>query len=242
MYKVSAKEFDEDLKDYLDGLVRDLPKATASMLTWMGQAAKKKVTERMPELFDRPVPWTVNSTYLQAATAESLAAEVYIKRLSINSLEHHIDGGKRPAKGLEKLMRSAGILRGSHQYVVPGRGMKLDAYGNIPRGQVNKILSAIGAQRDVGVTSNTSARSRRRNKNQARYFVVSSGALSISGRRRLPPGVWWKRDKTRITPLLLFVKSTSYKRRYPFFEIVEDAAYDAMPAAADRALERFALR
>ena len=236
MFRVDTKSFDV-LSEQLAHLREDLPKATAMTLTFMGQAGKAAADAEVLRVFDRPTPWTQKSTYLTAAKVDTLQAEVYIKDLSINSLAHHIDGGKRRAKGLEKRLRTAGALKGSWQYVVPGRGLKLDAFGNIPRGEINKILSALQAQIDP--TANTTARSKRRNKNQGRYFVIT-GASSLVTRKRLPPGVWYRGGdgaNSYIKPLLIFVKSTAYQRRYHFFERVEDAAADAMDASVDKAID-----
>lgn len=241
MYRIDTKGFDE-LGEMLAHLREDLPKATAMTLTFMGQAGKAAADAEVLKVFDRPTPWTQKSTYLVSAKVDNLQAEVYVKDLSINSLAHHIDGGKRRAKGMEKLLRSAGVLKGAWQYVVPGRGLKLDAFGNIPRGEVNKILSALKAQFDP--LANTTAKSRKRNKNQARYFVLT-GASSLVTRKRLPPGVWYRGgdgETSYIKPLLIFVKSTSYRRRYPFFERVEDAAADAMEPGVDYAIDRLRAR
>jgi hypothetical protein len=240
-FRIDTKGFDE-LGEMLAHLREDLPKATAMTLTFMGQAAKAAAAKEVLRAFDRPTPWTQKSTYLKSAKVDNLQAEVYIKDLSINSLAHHIDGGKRRAKGMEKLLRSAGVLKGSWQYVVPGSGLKLDAFGNIPKGEINKILSALKAQFDP--LANTTAKSRKRNKNQSRYFVIT-GASSMVTRKRLPPGVWYRGGdgaQSYIKPLLIFVKSTAYQRRYRFFEVTEDAAADAMEAGVDKAIDTLRAR
>jgi hypothetical protein len=238
MIRIDTKGFDE-LGEMLAHLREDLPKATAMTLTFMGQAAKKAAEDAILKKFDRPTPWIQKSIYLRAASVADLSAVVFVKDESINALAHHIDGGKRRAKGMEKLLRLAGVLKGSHQYIVPGRGMKLDAFGNIPRGEVNKILSALKAQSDRINNSGRNVDAWKRNKNQSRYFVVTD-LKSIVTKNRLHPGVYYRGGngaKTYIKPMLIFVKSTMYRSRWDFFQFTEDAAADAMEPSVDKAID-----
>jgi hypothetical protein len=162
-----------------------------------------------------------------------LEAIVFIKYGSISSLGHHVEGGQRRAKASEKLLRYKGIL-GSNEYVVPSLALKLDKYGNVPKGLMNKILSSMGAQRDA--YANTTKKSLSRNAGQGDFFALKR-------QKGTHPGIYRRKgskSNPRLDPVLMFVKSTRYKRRYPFYEIVEKAAYSEMPSALDRALKRVA--
>jgi len=233
MLKLTLEHFDE-VQAELDRLGKNMPKAAAMAITWMAQAGKKATVEKIPKIFDRPTKWTRESTFMKAANMRTLEAVVYIKDGSVSSLEHHIEGGRRKAKASETLLRRKGILRGANQYIVPSLSLKLDKYGNVPRGTMNKILSSLGAQLDSH--ANSTKRSIKRNRSQGDYFVLAR-------QKGTHPGIYKRKgskSNPRLEPVLMFVKSTTYKRRYPFHEIVEDAAYDEMPRAIDRALKKIA--
>lgn len=235
MLKVKLEGF-EDVRKELNRLGRDMPKAAAMTLTWMAQAGKKAAEKKIPKIFDRPTKWTRGSTYMKAANMRTLEATVWIKDGSVSSLAHHIDGGPRRAKASETLLRRKGILRGSNQYIVPSLSLKLDQSGNVTKGMMNKILSSLGAQHDS--YANTTRKSLKRNKGQGDFFVVA-------GQRGVQSGIYKRVGGKRnagLKPVLIFVKATRYKRRYPFHEIVEDAAYDAFPSAINRALDRIGMK
>jgi len=130
-------------------------------------------------------------------------------------------------------MRQKGILRGSNWYTAPAKRLKLDPYGNIGMARINKVMSAIGAQFDD--RQNTTAASIKRNPDQANYFLLNRQNATT------PPGVYETKGRgvdRQLQPVMIFVKKTQYKRRLPFYEVVEDAAHDAMPAAIDHAINR----
>ncbi len=246
MIKLDEAAFRDDfqkIKIWLSHAEKEIPFAIAFTLTKMGQAGKAGVVKNLPKVFKNPTPWTKNSIYLQIATKTNLVAEVGIKDGSggvkgtarggsRSFLLHHITGGKRPEKGYENLLRKKGILVGSNQYTVPAKRTKLNQYGNMTMAQINKILSAVGAQSDVGTTSNTSANSLKRNAGQGGYFVVKSS-------KGTPAGIYQTKgsgSNQTLQPVLIFVKSTSYRRRFPFHEIVSDDGYDAMDQAMDDVL------
>lgn len=231
MFRADLKNY-EEVRSELRRLGRNIPKAAAMSLTWAGQAAKAAANEKTKKVFDRPTRWTTESTYLKAANARTLQAVVFIKDGSIKSLAHHIEGDPRPAKASEKLLRWKGVLRGSNQYIVPSLALRLDRYGNVPRGMMNKILSSVGAQLDRH--ANTSTKSLKRNASQGDFFVVAR-------QRGTHPGIYRRKggkSNPRLDPVLMFIKSTKYRRRYPFYETVEDSFYDALPGAINRSIDR----
>jgi len=231
MLRIRFEHFDEVERE-LRHLGRDMPKAAAMAITWAAQAGKQATQKKMDRIFDRPTKWTRESTFLQAADMRTLEATVYIKEGSLSSLAHHVEGGRRRTKTSEDLLRQKGILKGSHQYIVPSLALKLDKYGNVPYGLMNRVLSSVGAQRDKA--SNTTAKSLRRNAGQGDFFILRRQKGTHPGIYRRKGG----KKNPRLDPVLMFVKSVNYKRRYPFHEIVEDAAYDDLPRAISLALKR----
>lgn len=226
--QILVKGYAEDLDRInreLSAFSKDIPKAMAFALNDMGFAARDKVKSTMPKYFDRPTSWVINGIRLEQATVASQQAKVDVKQESYNALVHHIEGGQRRPKVTEKRLRTAGVLIGSWQYIIPARRLSKNSYGNINAGIYQKVLLAMGAQKDPFANSTKLA---------GKYFVSTA-------QNGLPAGIFEVvgRGKNRdLKPVFLFVKKTSYSRRWPFFKVNEDAAYDAMPQAIDKAMVR----
>ncbi len=200
---------------------RQLEYASSKTIWDIAQNIKKEERFFMENIFDRPTPWTLNSLY--TARVAYMTSAVGIKSDSFGYkgtaagqyLKPQVYGGTRPQKRMEKWLKMyAGMP--ANLYVVPGRGARLDQYGNMSRGQLIQILSYLQAHPDSYAW--TTPRSLRRNKKPRKYFVVAGGNAA---ERRLHPGVYWERGPRDIIPVLLFVRMPIYRKRFPFFEIGE---------------------
>jgi hypothetical protein len=219
------------VKHDLDQLVRKLkvradqvPFATAVALTRTAQIAQARIEDAFPRVFDRPTPYTQKSLYLKPATKTRLEALIKLKddagkgTPAAKYLLAQIIGGKRNYKRFEMSLYLKGILPQGY-YAVPGQGAQIDAFGNMNRGQIIKVLSALkAAERVSGFMANRTETSKKRRKNLPEYFVAPVGG-------HLYPGVY-QRFKfamgNAIKPILVFVKPPEYKKRLPFSEIVND--------------------
>ena len=65
---------------------------------------------------------------------------------------HQFKGGSRNIKRLEMRLSRLGILPAG-MYVAPGRGARLDQYGNMHRGDVTAMLTQLGAFVEPGIRS-----------------------------------------------------------------------------------------
>lgn len=202
---------------------RQVPFVVAKALTKTGQLAQQSIKDAMPHVFDRPTPYTLNSTYLKPATRSNLEALVKLKDeaykgLAANKwLSAEVKGGARNMKRSERSLQIKGFLK-DNQQIVPASGATLDGYGNIKSGQMTKILSAVSASSDPMQNATKASRKRGRSrKRKEEYFVGSPGG------GRLPMGVYQRTGfgfGSAIKPVLLFTKKGSYKKRLPFYEIV----------------------
>lgn len=212
MIRVVAKGF-EQAKAELARYERQVPFATALALTRTAEIAKRAVEAEMGSVFDRPTRWTLNSLRLFPAKKNNLVARVWMKNEADKSvpatrwLNPQIDGGQRQDKRTEKLLRDRGILP-SGKYVVPGRDAKLNQFGNISRGQIQKILSGLGAQFDPYQNSTASARS---SANKRAFFVLGRGDEAA--------GIAQRTGRSSIKILLAFVSRPSYGRRLDFYGV-----------------------
>lgn len=212
----------------LERVKRDqIPYATALALTRTALEVKAQEVREMKRVFDRPTSFTLNSVYVRGANKKTLTAYVglkYLDRLDESYLDPQIIGGPRRLKRFEVLLQARGILRKGY-YAVPASGARLDRFGNVSRGQIQQILSALGAQFDRYANRSDSAASRRNARN-AQYFVPppwSHLALGIYQRFGFARG-------SAIKPVFIFVQQPpTYRARLDFDGIGDRTAQKEFP-------------
>lgn len=205
-------EVRREIRDFSD---RQVPFAIAKALTRTAEAARDRARTEMTRVFDRPKPFTLNSLYILKATKKSLEASVGIKDVSSKGtpasryLAPQIAGGDRQSKRFERVLHSFGGGRGKAQ-VVPGAGVPLDKHGNVSRGRVNTILKRL---RVAGAGKSAQAQ-------QEGYFMGRP-----EDRPDLPEGVW-KHERSRLVPVLVFVRKVEYRSRFAIRDIVRQTVED----------------
>lgn len=227
-----------------------LPFAAAKALTKTGQQVKAAETDEIVKTVDNPTAYTRRAVFLQGATKTRLEARVWLK--DGDRPEHYllplIEGGGRPLKRFEERLRMTGYMQ-ANERAVPGSAIQLDAYGNISRGTVNKILSQLRTAVVSGDYSNASNSKRSRAKRSVVQYFVSKGssqqrkgwahAKRTTFQQHLPRGVWERRVHawgTSVRPVLLFVKSTAYSKRVDFFGVAERVINTFLKVNAEQAV------
>ncbi len=237
----------------LDRLEREqLPFAAALALTRTAQIVADDIRGEMQLVFDRPTPATLNSLYIQPATKDRMEARVWIKdgrnatpsgsvvgqagrwgkgRAASKWLTPEIYGGPRDEKGIESMLRRRGVLKPG-QFIVPGDKMQLDAYGNLGRGVLNKILSGASLFTEEGYNANAtdSARSRKKG-NSKRYFVMHN-----SNREPFAIAERTRKGRAGLRIVLAFAQQPTYRKSLDFFGIAERSAEAALPIEFEKAL------
>lgn len=220
-----------------------LPFATALALTRTAEMVKLEESKEMQRVFRSPTPYTLNALYLKPATKTRLEAKVWVKDASAKGtpatkyLLPQVYGGERNTKRFESLMRDRDYMTAS-EYVVPAEGAQLDAYGNLSRGQLSKILAQLQAAFDPRQRETPTSRKRslRRKARGGRYFI---GGAPGRG-KHLPRGVW-ERLTTGfgygVRPVLLFVRRPVYVPRFKFFDVAERVVNDQLLYQAQLAVE-----
>lgn len=209
----------------------------------INNTAKNIEAEQRKEIggtFDRPKPATVKATYVERSTKQNLTATIGLKDRSkgvpaAEYLHPNVQGGARAYKRSEYMLNRAGILP-SGMYTVPGKGAKLDVYGNMSRGQINQILSFF---RTFGNTALNSTRmnmtDKRRTgmaKRRTDYFVVP-----VADRKtKLYPGIWQRTGNDELAPVLMFVSRPVYRAIYNFSEVAEKVVRRTFQSEFDKAL------
>jgi len=220
---ISFRIDDAALRRQLTNLeVAQLPFAASRALNDTAYDALRHIQDRMEVVFDRPTRFTKNALMVWRSTKTNLEAQVK-ERPSVGS-RHYLkvqeEGGARPQTGLEKLLGAKIATGGVLRTVIPAEHARLDGFGNWSSGERNQVLSALGAQRDGA--ANTTARSKKRNKTRAGYFVASKG---------LAPGVY-RRDKPgglAFRVLKLTGDVPVYRSRLGFYDGVADVWAKVLP-------------
>lgn len=135
----------------------------------------------IPRVFDRPTLYTMKSLLAIKTKGHNMIAGVVYKepdRMKQHYLVPEIEGGVRHLKGFE-------IHGFNGATFMPGKGAKIDAYGNISVGQIKQVMSVLGrAEHVAGYSANLTAASAKRNRKPRDYVYLPNG----SG--RLPPGIY----------------------------------------------------
>jgi hypothetical protein len=224
-----------DVARYIDNVGKQARYAAAVALNKTAAWAATDVGREMRKVFDRPTPYFLHSMRVIRASTRQMEATLWFKDHGIYEYMGedaiaipHIEGGPRKAKPFEKRLQAIGILpRG--WLAVPGGGADLDGYGNMSRGQISLLLNVLGAYTEAGynkANAKTIARMKAGNAKKGKYgyeyFVVPVGARRA--RTHLRPGVY-KRVSTgfgsSLKPVLIFIRTASYKKRLDFYTIVQ---------------------
>lgn len=236
---------------------RHIPFATARALTMTAEDARVKLTKEISTVFDRPVPFTQKSIFKKGATKAKLSAMVWVKddgatkgTPAVKYLAPQIYGGKRNLKRFEKALQAIGILPPG-MIAVPGKAAEKDAYGNMSRGQIVRLLSYFQAFPQSGYRANITDRGKARlaKGNQAKgvrgvdYFALGrqTGKLSpgIYKRIKYTGGDALKvshLQKGGAKPVVLFVREATYRKRWRFFETSKRVSEARFPARFEQAL------
>ncbi|WP_233854219.1 hypothetical protein [Paraburkholderia sp. HD33-4] len=109
-----------------DLAVRQLPFATARTVTALAKLAGEAEKKAMPQVFDTPTPFTVNSVAVQSAKKAYPEARVYIRDIAAQYLSPYEFGG------MQFLGKKPGDL-------VPVNAAT-NAYGNLPRNLIRRYM------------------------------------------------------------------------------------------------------
>ncbi len=223
--------------DYYAAMRRQLPYATSVALNRTAEAVRQALVQQTQQVFDRPTPYTLNALRVARASKGNLVATIAYRdgagkgTSADRYLAPQVLGGGRRLKRSERALQRAGLPAG--MFTIPAAAAELDAYGNMSRGQIVRLLSYFEAFGEQGYRANATARSRARTANVGtsregyrringvQYFI-SRGKGSMSGQRRqvLPAGIWRKTGThgADVAPVLLAVEQPQYTPRLPFYE------------------------
>ena len=217
--------------------------AAAKALTFTAERVKLAEVIEMQSIFDRPTPFTLNSLYLEMATPRNLESHVGFKgvwpatgrdpKYGSHYLEPQVFGGDRPLHATEKALIAAGFMQ-PDMAAVPGERATLDSYGNMSKGQLMQIRSALQvAQQRLGYSANRTPGSiKQRGRALPNYLVFGQPHPGM------PAGVWQREGATGLRPILIFVRKPHYRPIYDFYGIAQRVTDDEWQPTLDREMQR----
>ena len=219
---------------------RQAPYAAATMLTRLAGDVRGRLQRRLPEVFDRPVDFTIRGVFMRGASRDKLEAEVFFPdsqdERGRQRREYMRPGARgatrRNQKKTEFLLTRIGVLPPGW-VTAPGKGAKLDAHGNIPGSVYRQIINVLQIRYNrPKPVSGRSQKAAQRLGVDALFFAVAPGPNQLAkGGGWLPPGVWRHLPGRRITQILKFVKKASYRQR---LRVVDEAKQVVGAQAARR--------
>lgn len=219
--KVDTKATTQWLNDVQQ---KQVPFATSVALNRAAFMSLDDIRREVSDSFDRPTPWIQKSARYTKSTKANLSVtfgyDVFGNKQGVTAgkvLRAQVAGGERKLKRFEIALRRKGVLPNG-MFAVPGDaaadlGM-IDQYGNMKGSAIVQILSKLEAFQEVGFTANAVNKKRKRAPGRDRYYWVGKPG------RNTPLGVWLIDEKYskrgRLRPVLIFVNSANYQKRYDF--------------------------
>jgi hypothetical protein len=220
------------VKNALGQASSQVPFALAVAMNATVEQARKEVRSEMGKVFDRPTPWVLNSLRIKKATKSKPEAELAFKdKDSVTSSRTmvfpHVEGGQRAFKAMEARLMSAGLMPAGYN-AVPGAAAKLDANGNMNRGQITQLLNVLQTYREAGYNkadARTVARLAKGNVKKNIYgFTYWVNPVGGQKGKHLQPGVYQRVQTgfgSSLKPVLIFVRRAQYKSRLDFYGITQ---------------------
>jgi len=212
-----------------------LPYAGNRALSQLGFQLRGELQREMRDKFENPVPFTISSPRYRV---DGLELTVSISKDGAKGqdparylypVSTDDGGGGKPAyiTRFTRAVRALGVVDPSY-YAIPflkGRGVRVNAYGNMSPGQYQQVLAGLKTGTGAG-----------KKGSQWRYFSVPDGRKP-GGRGRLKPGIY--RAKSNDVQLLF-----TYARKQPtvpalfdFSGIVQRRSEEILPSLLSKALD-----
>lgn len=210
--------------------------ATVAALNDAARAGYEEAGKEMARVFDKPTRWVLGGVRYVKARPDKLSASIDFDRWGNKAgvsvadvLRAEIEGGRRRYKRHEVALQRAGILPDG-MYIVPGEAAQRDAYGNMKASQIVQIISWFRAFGEQGYKANMDTKGRARlGRDKVRtgqrgfqYFALQKpyGKLLPGIYQRVSLGNWG----SAVKPVMLFVRSPVYRKRFDFYGVAEKAA------------------
>lgn len=228
---------------------RRLRAAVATGLTRAARLIAPAWRDTMANQLDRPTPGTLAAVQTTQATAITLAATVQLRDRAAKAgtltpaqwIGPQELGGGRLVKKFERALMAQGAMPAGCK-VVPGKYAKLDAYGNISRGQITQVIAQLGADYSPGyqrtISKSTAKRLASAQRTGRTYVAVprAVGRLHAGVYQRSGPG------GRLLLPVFFYVTQVGYRKRLTLDQVGLRQGATLVPREVARALAEHAAK
>ena len=232
------------IKSYLDKQIRY---AASKALNETGKLAIKDLQDEMERVFDRPTPYIKDGLRKTVATKDNLSITIAFKDKwaagkghgAADVLYAEVFGGQRQTKAYEVLLQEKGILP-QGKVTVPGKGQRLNQYGNITGARITQILSVLQAFRPgTGFDANQSEQSKRRHERSKNPNKKSPDLFYQPATDELLEGIYERKGQKELRSVLIFVdqRRSHYRPLLRFEKIITETFDKNLQNELDKAIE-----
>lgn len=239
LLKLNIKSDAKQLLKALGDNQKQIRIATSIALTKTAKQVEAEEYIEIKRVFDRPTKYTLTGLFTKPSTKNNLEASVGIKNDVFKGtpaekyLYPNIVGGGRNIKRFERAFINKGIMpKGYH--AVPGSGVVLDSFGNIPAKFIVQLISYLGAFGEQGYRANMTSAGRAKFERAQSKSVAGAATQYFVNKKKgnLPLGVYQRvrlSQGSAIKPIFIFVKQVNYKPRYNFQSKASEIAKKVFP-------------
>lgn len=199
-------------------MTRQINFAASKALNETGKVLLVANRKEMRKQFENPVRYTLNAFYMKPARHNSLVMSV--RRKDKPSGKHYLEvqnkGGKRPSKGVERLIKQRVAYEGIVGAVIPVKGTAAQTKnGGVNMAEVNRALAGLGASfSSTAYTRNKqrAAESKRALQSKPSQYFVKSKEGGASG------GIYKRMSNRKVKKMFHITDSMPrYKPNFPFY-------------------------
>jgi hypothetical protein len=246
-FKITADT--QRLQQKLNNLINSqMPYATSLAINETLKTLEIYNRDLMKKAFRNPVPYTMNSFYVQYSNKRTLTG--YLRRKDKVVGRHYLEiqdtGGQRGRKGFETNFMMRGKNTGTLAGILPTENTPVDGRGNMTMAFINKVSSQLGLQKDAAQNKPYQLRvgKRQRRSTAVRYFspapnhpLARRGGLGVYATKADTPGQ--PRTGSRVTKLMTFAQTPpKYKKRTDFDNKMKRAGARLMPGKMREGIRR----
>ncbi len=217
---------------------RQMPFAASQAVNRLAKQAVTDVQKEMRRAFDRPTPFTLKAIASHGGTTATMQAIIFAREFAGKGtpgwkyLGPGVEGGERRVKRFERALGS----KFGTTFTAIGRGAKLNEYGNISEGEIEKILSALGAaETQSGYRANRRTSVRIASRRPPGTFFIAHSRIDGS-----PLGIYQVISRGHVEPVIVFTRPPHYSARFHYREAIMTSidrnAADFVRDALSRAL------
>lgn len=237
-------QLDAALRDFSE---RRVQAAVATALTRTARRVSQDWQQAITSSVDRPTARTQSAVTFLGARADNLVAKVLLKdRMNGTTPAEYLGtqerGGRRSVKKFEQALIASGAMP-SGWVTVPGKGAKLDAYGNVSRSLIIAVIAQLGQDYSPGYAQTISKSTSKRLATAARrglqFIVVRPGDEKAAN---ADAGIYERQADGRRKAIFIFRRAATYRKRLDLLGDGAKRAGDVLKVEVSRAFSESAAR